>query len=187
MTTRSHTRPVMVGSLAIGGGAAVSVQSMTNTDTRDAQATVEQIRRLEGARCDLVRVAVPDQEAAEALQSIVKAARIPVVADIHFDYRLALSAIRAGVDKLRINPGNIGSRKKVLEVVHGCPRCRNADSIGVNGGSLPKDVLRATAVQPLRLRWRAPVHVGILESMDFQRYSNIDQIIGCNDFSERIR
>lgn len=168
MTTRSHTRPVMVGSLAIGGGAAVSVQSMTNTDTRDAQATVEQIRRLEGARCDLVRVAVPDQEAAEALQSIVKAARIPVVADIHFDYRLALSAIRAGVDKLRINPGNIGSRKKVLEVVTAARDAGTPIRIGVNSGSLPKDVLQKYGGPTAEASVESALsHVGILESMDF--------------------
>jgi (E)-4-hydroxy-3-methylbut-2-enyl-diphosphate synthase len=158
----------MVGSLAIGGGAAVSVQSMTNTDTRDAQATVEQIRRLEGARCDLVRVAVPDQEAAEALQSIVKAARIPVVADIHFDYRLALSAIRAGVDKLRINPGNIGSRKKVLEVVTAARDAGTPIRIGVNSGSLPKDVLQKYGGPTAEASVESALsHVGILESMDF--------------------
>jgi (E)-4-hydroxy-3-methylbut-2-enyl-diphosphate synthase len=168
LTTRSRTRRVMVGSLAIGGGAAVSVQSMTSTDTRDAQATVEQIRRLEGARCDLVRVAVPDQEAAEALQSIVKAARIPVVADIHFDYRLALSAIRAGVDKLRINPGNIGSRKKVLEVVAAARDAGTPIRIGVNSGSLPKDVLRKYGGPTAEASVESALsHVGILESMDF--------------------
>jgi len=158
----------MVGSLAIGGGAAVSVQSMTNTDTRDAQATIEQIRRLEDARCDLVRVAVRDQEAADALQRIVEAASIPVVADIHFDYRLALSAIRAGVDKLRINPGNIGSRQKVLEVVAAARDAGTPIRIGVNGGSLPKDVLEKYGGPTAEaLVESALSHVGILESMDF--------------------
>lgn len=168
MMTRSLTRRVMVGSLAIGGGAAVSVQSMTNTDTRDAQATIEQIRRLEDARCDLVRVAVRDQEAADALQRIVEAASIPVVADIHFDYRLALSAIRAGVDKLRINPGNIGSRQKVLEVVAAARDAGTPIRIGVNGGSLPKDVLEKYGGPTAEaLVESALSHVGILESMDF--------------------
>ena len=168
MTTRSVTRRVMVGSLAIGGGAAVSVQSMTNTDTRDAQATIEQIRRLEDARCDLVRVAVRDQEAADALQRIVEAASIPVVADIHFDYRLALSAIRAGVDKLRINPGNIGSRQKTLEVVAAARDAGTPIRIGVNGGSLPKDVLEKYGGPTAEaLVESALSHVGILESMDF--------------------
>jgi len=158
----------MVGSLAIGGGAAVSVQSMTNTDTRDAQATIEQIRRLEDARCDLVRVAVRDQEAADALQRIVEAASIPVVADIHFDYRLALSAIRAGVDKLRINPGNIGSRQKTLEVVAAARDAGTPIRIGVNGGSLPKDVLEKYGGPTAEaLVESALSHVGILESMDF--------------------
>ncbi|NLU41439.1 MAG: flavodoxin-dependent (E)-4-hydroxy-3-methylbut-2-enyl-diphosphate synthase [Firmicutes bacterium] len=166
--TRSLTRRVMVGSLAIGGGAAVSVQSMTNTDTRDAQATIEQIRRLEDARCDLVRVAVRDQEAADALQRIVEAASIPVVADIHFDYRLALSAIRAGVDKLRINPGNIGSRQKTLEVVAAARDAGTPIRIGVNGGSLPKDVLEKYGGPTAEaLVESALSHVGILESMDF--------------------
>lgn len=168
MTTRSLTRRVMVGSLAMGGGAAVSVQSMTNTDTRDARATIEQIRRLEAARCDLVRVAVPDQEAAEALQSIVNAVSVPVVADIHFDYRLALSAIKAGVDKLRINPGNIGSREKILEVAAAARDARTPIRIGVNSGSLPRDVLdkhgRPTAEALVE---SALSHVGILESMGF--------------------
>lgn len=168
MMTRSLTRRVMVGSLAIGGGAAVSVQSMTNTDTRDAQATIEQIRRLEDARCDLVRVAVRDQEAADALQRIVEAASIPVVADIHFDYRLALSAIRAGVDKLRINPGNIGSRQKTLEVVAAARDAGTPIRIGVNGGSLPKDVLEKYGGPTAEaLVESALSHVGILESMDF--------------------
>jgi len=168
LMTRSLTRRVMVGSLAIGGGAAVSVQSMTNTDTRDAQATIEQIRRLEDARCDLVRVAVRDQEAADALQRIVEAASIPVVADIHFDYRLALSAIRAGVDKLRINPGNIGSRQKTLEVVAAARDAGTPIRIGVNGGSLPKDVLEKYGGPTAEaLVESALSHVGILESMDF--------------------
>lgn len=168
MMTRSLTRRVMVGSLAIGGGAAVSVQSMTNTDTRDAQATIEQIRRLESARCDLVRVAVPDQEAADALQRIVEAASIPVVADIHLDYRLALSAIRAGVDKLRINPGNIGSRQKVLEVVAAARDAGTPIRIGVNSGSLPRDVLEKYGGPTAEaLVESALSHVGILESMDF--------------------
>jgi (E)-4-hydroxy-3-methylbut-2-enyl-diphosphate synthase len=132
----------MVGSVPVGGRAPISVQSMTSTDTRDARATIRQIRRLELAGCDIVRVAVPDEAAAGALKTIVAAARIPVVADIHFSHRLALLSLEAGVHGLRINPGNIGSVARVRQVVeaarlHGVPI-----RVGINAGSLEKDILK---------------------------------------------
>lgn len=158
----------MVGTVAIGGGAPVSVQSMASTDTRDAYATIEQIRRLESARCDVVRVAVPDHQAAEALRMIKGAMSVPLVADIHFDHRLALMAIEAGVDKLRINPGNIGSRRKVGEVVAAAQDRGVPIRIGVNGGSLPKEYLdRFGGPTPQALVEGALAHASILESMDF--------------------
>ena len=114
---RRPTRQILIGGVPIGGGAPVVVQSMTNTDTRDWRATVNQIKRLEDGGCEIVRVAVPDETAAEQLASIRKAIRIPLVADIHFDHRLALGALQAGVDGLRLNPGNIGGPEKVRKVV----------------------------------------------------------------------
>jgi len=141
LTTRSSTRQVLAGSVPIGGGASVSVQSMTNTDTRDVEATVAQIKRLQQAGCELVRVAVPDAEAADALSMISRAAEVPLVADIHFDYRLALASIRAGVDKLRINPGNIGSSARVREVASAARDRGIPIRIGVNMGSLPRELV----------------------------------------------
>jgi (E)-4-hydroxy-3-methylbut-2-enyl-diphosphate synthase len=130
------TREVKIGKLMVGGENPVIVQSMTNTDTRDVEATLGQIRRLAKAGCELVRVAVPDQEAAKALEKIVKNSSLPVVADIHFDYRLALAAIEAGVVKLRINPGNIGSSERVQTIVHAAQAHKVAIRVGVNAGSL---------------------------------------------------
>lgn len=113
---RRQTRPLMIGKVQIGGGAPVAVQSMTNTDTRDSEATINQINMLAGAGCEIVRVAVPDQAAAAELPVILRSITIPLIADVHFDYRLALTALEAGVHGLRINPGNIGGRAKVAEV-----------------------------------------------------------------------
>src|SRR5512135_578775 len=110
MATRKRTRKIYVGGVAVGGGSPISVQSMTKTDTRDVKATVKQVKSLEKAGCEIIRIAVPDLEAAKALGSIRKAVTIPVIADIHFDWRLALEAINQGVEGLRINPGNIGAR-----------------------------------------------------------------------------
>ncbi|OGR72171.1 MAG: 4-hydroxy-3-methylbut-2-en-1-yl diphosphate synthase [Elusimicrobia bacterium GWD2_63_28] len=130
------TRKVRVGRFSIGGASPVSVQSMCNTDTRDVKATVDQVRRLEAAGCEIIRVAVPDMEAAQALGRIKSAISIPLVADIHFDWRLAVEAVRQGVDKVRINPGNIGERDKVKEVVKACKSAGVPIRIGVNAGSL---------------------------------------------------
>ena len=135
------TRQVMCGNVPIGGGAPVSIQSMTNTDTRDAAATLEQIRRLADAGCQIIRCAVPDMEAAKAFGAIKKGSPIPVVADIHFDYRLALAAMENGADKIRINPGNIGSEDRVAAVLEKAKECGIPVRIGVNSGSLEKDLL----------------------------------------------
>ncbi|GAB4389135.1 MAG: flavodoxin-dependent (E)-4-hydroxy-3-methylbut-2-enyl-diphosphate synthase [Thermodesulfovibrionales bacterium] len=141
-TKRKKTRRIFVGAVPVGGGSPVSVQSMTKTDTRDAAATVRQIRALEREGCEIIRLAVPDAEAARALGRIKKSAGIPVIADIHFDWRLALEAVRQGVDGLRINPGNIGAEWKIREVVSALADRGLPLRVGVNAGSLEKDILR---------------------------------------------
>jgi len=133
---------LQIGKLKIGGDAPITVQSMTKTDTRDVRATVQQIWSLEAAGCDIVRCAVPVREAAEQLGEIKKRIRIPLVADIHFNYKLALIAIAQGVDGLRLNPGNIGARKYVEEVVKAASERKIPIRIGVNAGSLEKDLLQ---------------------------------------------
>ena len=138
---RKKTRHIMLGRLKIGGGAPVAVQSMCNTDTRDVEATLGQIARLEKIGCEVVRLAVPDDEAAKALARIRKGTNLPLVADIHFDYRLAIQAVGQGVDGLRINPGNIGGRGKIAEVVRVCSERKIPIRIGVNAGSLEKHLL----------------------------------------------
>ncbi len=134
--TRKRTKQITLGGVKIGGGAPVVVQSMTNTDTRDVKATVGQINRLAKAGCEVVRVAVLNKEAAAALDKIKKGISIPIIADIHFDHRLALTAIDKGIDGLRINPGNIGDKKKVAELVKAAKARHIPIRIGVNSGSL---------------------------------------------------
>lgn len=155
-----------MGSLVVGGDAPVSVQSMTNTDTRDVKATTMQIQQLVQAGCEIVRVAVPDLEAARALGAIRKNTRVPLVADIHFNYRLALDAIAAGVDGLRINPGNIGDSDKVAAVVRSAQAKKIPIRIGVNAGSLEKEFsgLGITAEAMVR---SALKHVALLEKLNF--------------------
>ena len=163
-----QSRQISIGDVKIGGGAPVSVQSMTITDTRDVASTVSQIKRLEEAGCDIVRVAVPDMDAAKALGAIGKEIKIPLVSDIHFDYKLALESIKQGVDGMRINPGNIGARYRIKAVVDACRERRVPIRIGVNSGSLEKDILRkydhptAEALVESAMR-----HVRILEDLDF--------------------
>ena len=135
------SKQIHVGAVAVGGGAPVSIQSMCNTPTQDVERTVSQILRLEGAGCQIIRVAVPDMDAARAIGPIRRRIHIPLVADIHFDYRLALECVRQGVDKIRINPGNIGSAEKVRAVADACRDRGIPIRIGVNGGSLEKDLL----------------------------------------------
>ncbi len=139
--TRRKTSQVMVGDIPIGGGAPISVQSMTTTKTHDVSATLQEIERLEEAGCQIIRVTVPDEPAAKALPEIKKRMTVPLVADIHFDYRMALHAVDAGADKIRINPGNIGSRDRVEEVLKKVKGAGLPIRIGVNAGSLEKDLL----------------------------------------------
>ena len=138
---RRKTRPIYVGGFQIGGGASVSVQSMCNTDTADVMATVRQINRLAGLGCELIRVAVPNLASAAALREIKVRIKLPLIADIHFDYRLALAAIEAGVDGLRLNPGNIGDGSRVSQVVRQAGQRGIPIRIGVNAGSLEKELL----------------------------------------------
>ncbi len=165
---RRKTRPVLIGKVQVGGGAPVSVQSMTKTDTRDAVATIKQIKQLALDGCEIIRAAVPDWEAAAALPAILKEASIPLVADIHFDYRLALEAIKAGVAGLRINPGNIGGRDKVEEVVKAASEKGIPIRIGVNTGSLEKEVLeRYGGITARAMAESALRHIDILEKLNF--------------------
>lgn len=138
---RKQTRKIAIKDIYVGGDAKISIQSMTNSDTRNVEATLTQIRALMVAGCDIIRCAVPDMEAADALKEITRQIPIPVVADIHFDYRLALRSIENGISKLRINPGNIGSREKVHELARACTEKNIPIRIGVNSGSLEKDIL----------------------------------------------
>lgn len=162
------TRRIQVGAVPVGGGAPVSIQSMCNTATEDVEATVQQIRRLEQAGCDIVRVAVPTEEAARAIPAIKRGIRIPLVADIHFDYKLALLCIDGGVDKIRINPGNIGSKERVRAVADGCRERGIPIRVGVNGGSLEKDLLRKYGgVTAEALAESALGHVHLLEDSGF--------------------
>ncbi|MFV9567497.1 flavodoxin-dependent (E)-4-hydroxy-3-methylbut-2-enyl-diphosphate synthase [Thermoanaerobacter mathranii] len=138
---RKITREVKIGNKKIGGNNPILVQSMTNTDTHDIEKTIEQIRRLEAEGCDIIRVAVPDMEAAEAIKEIKKNINIPLVADIHFDYRLAIKSIENGVDKIRINPGNIGREENIKKVVEIAKDRGIPIRIGVNSGSLEKEIL----------------------------------------------
>lgn len=165
---RKQTKKVRVGSVFVGGDSPVSVQSMTNTDTRDIKSTIEQIKRLEEAGCDIVRCAVPDMEAAAAIKDIVKGINIPLVADIHFDYRLALESIKNGVSALRINPGNIGSADRVRLVAEAAKSREIPIRIGVNSGSLEKELLKKyVSPTPEALVESALGHVKILEEMNF--------------------
>lgn len=139
--SREHTRVIRIGDRVIGGGNPVLIQSMCNTKTQDVEATVNQISALTAAGCDIIRVAVPDMEAAEAIKEIKKKITIPLVADIHFDYRLAIAAIQSGADKIRINPGNIGSADRVRAVVEKAKEYDIPIRVGVNSGSLEKELL----------------------------------------------
>ena len=181
---RTKTRKVMVGNVQIGGQNKVVIQSMCNTKTKDVDATVKQILDLEKAGCEIIRVAALDMEDAKAIKEIKKQIHIPIVADIHFDYKIALEAIKAGVDKVRINPGNIGSEDKVKAVVDQCKEQHIPIRIGVNAGSLEKDLLekygKPTAKAMVESARR---HIEILEKLDFKEYlislkaSNLDLCI----------
>ncbi len=169
MIKRNKTRKIKVGNVYIGGDAPIAVQSMCNTDTRDVEATVAQIRKLTQAGCEIIRITVPDIKAAKAVGEIKKQINIPLVADIHFSAEVAMEAIKQGVDKLRINPGNIGSEEKVAMLVQECKKKKIPIRIGVNAGSLEKDILKkyngkATAEGMVESAMR---HIEILENNDF--------------------
>lgn len=165
---RKQTRQLKLGPVRIGGGAPIVVQSMTNTDTRDVEATLSQIKRLHNAGCEIVRVAVPDETAAKALRAIHDASSIPVIADIHFDYRLALTALEAGLEGLRINPGNIGERKNVEMVVDAAKARGAVIRVGVNSGSVEKRLLdQYGGPTPQAMVESALGHVRILEEHGF--------------------
>lgn len=181
---RVNTRKIRVGNIYIGGNSPITVQSMTNTDTRNVAATVAQILKLEEAGCDIIRCAVPDIEASEALKYITSQIHIPLVADIHFDYNLALASIKNGVSALRINPGNIGSADRVKMVAEAAKDKGIPIRIGVNSGSLEKDLLQIYGkVCPEALVESALRHVGILEKLNFNdivisiKSSNVMQMI----------
>lgn len=168
MVKRQQTKRIMVGSVPVGGGAPVAVQSMTKTDTRDVASTVAQIRSLVEHGCEIIRIAVPDGEAAGALGKIIQQSDIPVIADIHFDWRLALESINQGVSGLRINPGNIGAEWKVREVVDACKDKGIMIRVGVNAGSLEKELLRKYGhATPEAIIESAERHIAMLEGSDF--------------------
>ncbi len=165
---RRKSKKVICGDLEIGGGAPVSIQSMTNTDTRDIAGTVGQIKRLKSAGCQLVRVAVPDTEAVEAFGKIKKSVSLPVAADIHFDFRLALKAIEYGADKIRINPGNIGDPKRVEQIIKMAKERNVPVRIGVNSGSLEKGIInKYKGVTAEGLVESALKYINMIEAMDF--------------------
>ncbi len=163
---RRKTRKIYVGKVPVGGDAPISIQSMTSTPTKDVKKTVREIIRLQNAGCEIVRVGVPDIESARAIADIKKEVSIPVVADIHFDHRLALESIKAGVDGLRINPGNIKDKDKVKEIVYACKDRGIPIRIGVNSGSIDRNVYPVATPEALvDSAWR---HIRILEELDFK-------------------
>ena len=181
---RKETRKVKVGNIYVGGDFRVSIQSMTNTDTKDVEATVKQIRELQEAGCDIVRCAVLDMDAACAIKDIVAKINIPLVADIHFDYRLALKVVENGISAVRINPGNIGSIERVRMVAEACKAKNIPIRIGVNSGSLEKEILERDGKPTAKgLVESALAHVKILEAVDFHdivismKSSNVETMI----------
>ena len=167
---RKATRRIYVGDVPIGGGAPIAVQSMTNTDTRDISSTVHQIERLSEAGCEIARLAIPDQEAAVALREIKKGVKIPLIADIHFDHRLALAALDSGADGLRINPGNIGGKREVEKVAKSAKDRGVSIRIGVNAGSLSKEVLsRYGKPTPEAMVDSGIEHIRLMEDLGFEQ------------------
>lgn len=166
---RNRTRKIRCKDIFIGGDSPISIQSMTSTDTRNIKETVSQIKRLEEAGCEIVRVAIPDMEAAKAISEIKKKISIPLVADIHFDYRLAITSIEKGIDKLRINPGNIGDKERVKKVVSKAKEREIPIRIGVNAGSLEKSIIEKYGITPYGLVESAMNHIKILEELDYDK------------------
>lgn len=170
MTKREQTKVIQIGDRLIGGGNPILIQSMTNTRTEDVQATVQQIHRLEAAGCEIVRCTVPNKEAAQAIAEIKKQIRIPLVADIHFDYRMAIAAIENGADKIRINPGNIGSKENVKAVVDAAKERNVPIRVGVNGGSLGREMIeKYGGVTPEGIVESALLKVRMIEAFDYDR------------------
>ena len=168
MDKRNETKRISVGGVMLGGGAGVTVQSMCNTKTHDVEATVHQIRQLQAAGCDIVRLAIPDMAAAEAIPAIKEQTDIPIVADIHFDHRLALAVAERGVDKIRINPGNIGSEDNVRKVAEACKKRNIPIRIGVNAGSLEKRLIEKYGhPTPEAMAESAKTHIELLNRFDF--------------------
>nr|HPJ23758.1 flavodoxin-dependent (E)-4-hydroxy-3-methylbut-2-enyl-diphosphate synthase [Bacillota bacterium] len=193
MYTRENVRPVRVGDLVIGGNNHMVIQSMTNSKTKDIDATVAQILKLENAGCELVRVAVLDLEDAEAISKIKGKISIPISADIHFDHRLALAAIESGADKIRINPGNIGSEENIKLVVDACKAKKLPIRIGINAGSLEKHILAEYLhPTPEAMVASAKYHVSLLEKYDFRdiiisiKSSNVLDTIRANELASEI-
>lgn len=184
MNKRTETRPIFVGNVQIGGQNKVVIQSMCNTKTKDVKATVEQILKLEKIGCEIIRVACLDIEDAKAIKEIKKQIHIPIVADIHFDYKIALEAIKSGVDKIRINPGNIGDEEKTKAVVEACKENKIPIRIGVNAGSLEPELLEkyGRACSDAMVE-SAKKHIEILEKLDFYdiaislKASNLDMCV----------
>ena len=167
MIKRRNTKQIQIGNIKIGGGAPVSVQSMCNTDTRDEEATLRQINELAERGCEIVRLAVLDEDAASAIKSIVKKSPVPLVADIHFDYKLAVECLNNGIHALRLNPGNIGKRENVEKVVKLAKINQTPIRIGVNAGSLEKDLIDSDMPLAEKMVKSAMVHIKILEDLDF--------------------
>ena len=167
MIKRRESKQISIGNIKIGGDAPISVQSMCNTDTRDAARTLEQINELAAAGCDIVRLAVLNKDAAESIKEIVKKSPVPLVADIHFDYRLAIQCINNGIDALRLNPGNIGRRENVEKVVSLAKQQKIPIRIGVNAGSLEKELLEKDIPLSEKMVISAMKHIKILEDLDF--------------------
>ncbi len=184
MADYKKTRQIILGNVKIGGGAPISVQTMTKTDTRDIFATVEQIKEVSASGCDIVRLAVPDMEAAVALKEIVKQSPIPVVADIHFDFRLALKAIENNVAGLRINPGNIGSIERIKAVVDAAKEKNIPIRIGINSGSIEKPILEKYGNTEIAMVESAKKHIGYLEKFS---YHNIKVSLKSSDVTKTIK
>ncbi|MBQ9987257.1 MAG: flavodoxin-dependent (E)-4-hydroxy-3-methylbut-2-enyl-diphosphate synthase, partial [Erysipelotrichales bacterium] len=181
---RKITRTIPVGDLTLGGGSSILIQSMTNTKTSDVEGTVAQIKALQEAGCQLVRMAISDMEDAVALSEIKKLVEVPLIGDIHFDHRLALAAIKHGIDKIRLNPGNIEKREHVAAVVEACKEHHIPIRIGINSGSIPKDLLNEDGgVSIENMMEAANRHVRILEEMDFY---DIALSFKCSDVSQTI-
>jgi len=190
--SRRVSKQIQIGGVKIGGGAPVVVQSMANTDTRDVKSTVRQIKQLEQYGCEIIRVAVPDMQAAAAIKDIKKGIKIPLIADIHFDYRLALAALDSGVDGFRLNPGNIGDREQIKQVVLAAKKRAVPIRIGLNAGSLPK---QSGGDKPVAQRMvdAALAQVRLLESLDFdlikvslKAFDVPTTIAACRDIADKI-